>query len=147
MYRSIFLKTAGALALTALLTAQGYNWACDAADNCAALSSASLLAFALGVALLGGLIAVGWSFYRTPAVTPLGRGIRNAIQAVLSAPIVAALLNVKNGRDVFVLAPLIGPTIGAVILAFAIGYIGNSGTPVPIADSTTAPTVAADVVG
>lgn len=135
---SVFLKTAGGIALTALIVAQGYNWANDHV-----VANLTLLAWALGGAVVAGVIAMAWAYVATPAVTPLGRALREAVQALLGLPIAAALVKVTDANSAIALGDLVVPTVFAVVVAFFVAWLRNVGV-VPPSDVKP---VGADFVG
>jgi hypothetical protein len=137
MYLSIFTKTAGALALTVFLAASALEWT----DKNTVIASGTVVAFGLLAALIGGLIAVAWAFVGTPAVTPVGKALRSAVQALLAAPIAGVVIDSTN--DFVDVEKLIIPTVFAVVIAFIVSFLANS-TPVP---TTEAKPVGADFVG
>lgn len=122
MYKSIFLKTTAGIALSALLVAQGYDWA-----NESWKASASLLGWALLGAVVAGVLAVAWAFVSSPAITPIGRALREAVQALLGLPIAQAILSLTTSHDVFDLGQLVVPTVIAVVFSFVIAYLRNLG--------------------
>jgi hypothetical protein len=122
-YWSIFWRTFAGLATAALLAAQGYDWA--SGDYKA---RATQLGFALLVALAGGLIAAGWAFVRSPAVTALDKAIRSAVQFVLGA---GAGVVVNTFADLVSVGKLVVPAIIGALLAFAVTYFSNQGTVPP----------------
>jgi uncharacterized membrane protein YfcA len=99
------------------------------------------VAFGLLAALVGGLLAVGWAFVSTPAVTAVGKGLRSAVQALLAAPIAAVVIN--NTSDFVDIEKLFIPMIASVILAFLVSYLSNKNA-VP---TTEAKPAGADFVG
>ena len=137
MYVSIFVKTAGALALTVLLAAQTLDWS----DQEKVVSSGTIVAFGLLAAVIGGLIAVGWAFVGTPAVTALGKALRSAVQALLAAPLAAVVI--KSVDDFATVGDLLVPTLAAVVLAFLVSYLSNR-LPAP---SSEAKATGADFIG
>lgn len=118
VYLQIFVKTAGALALAALVAAQGMDWAGDAVGTNAAVLGWSLLG-----AAIGGLIAVAWAFVSSPAVTPVGRALRSAVQAIVTSPLAA--LAYDKLADVDSAIELAVPTLIYAVLAFFVSYLGN----------------------
>ena len=127
MYLSIFTKTFAALAATALLAAQALKWDTPADVR----TSAMVLAFSLIMAAIGGVLAVLWAFVGQPAVTPLGRAIRSAVQALLAAPATVLVANAAGWTDFAQLSNMLVPTVVAVVLAFLISLASNY-APVPI---------------
>lgn len=136
IYVSIFTKTAASLGLAALIAAQGYDWTTDGR-----MSSAAVLGWGLLGAAIGGLLAVAWAFVSSPALTPAGRALRSAVQALVSSPLAA--LAFKSMSDVEAAADLVVPTAIYAVLAFAVSYFGNYGQ-VPI---TTARATGSDFLG
>ena len=136
MYLSIFTKTAGALALTVFLAAQTLDWS----DQEKVISSATIVAFGLLAAAIGGAIAVAWAFVGTPAVTPVGRALRSAVQALLGLPIAGAIIT--STEDFVTVQKLLVPTICAVVLAFLVSYLSNRN---PVTETAKAP--GSDFVG
>jgi hypothetical protein len=134
MYLTIFVRTFAGLALVALLAAQGADWT----DSGSLAVNAQVLGFALLMAAIGGLIAVGWAFISSPAVTPVGRALRSAIQALLGTPL--AVYVIDSGDDFGGFVGLVVPALIAAVLAFVVTYLSN----VAPAPSSTA-TPAADV--
>ncbi len=136
MYLTIFIRTFAGLALVALLAAQGADWT-DTGDLAV---NAQVLGFALLMAAIGGLIAVGWAFIGSPAVTPIGRALRSAVQALLGTPI--AVYVIDSGDDFGGLADLIVPALIAAVLAFVVTYLSNL-SPAPSSTATEAAPVPA----
>lgn len=130
MYLSIFVRTAAGLALTVLVGAQTMEWT----DVDTALVSAEVVGWGLLAAVIGGLIAVGWSFVGTPATTALGKALRQAVQTLLGLPIAGVVID--SVSDVIELGDLIVPTVAAVVLAFLVSYLSNR-VPPPV-DETKA---------
>lgn len=128
MYLSIFGRTAGALALTVLLAAQTLDWS----DQDKVIASGTIVAFGLLAALIGGLLAVGWAFVATPAVTALGKALRAAVQALIAAPLAGVVIS--STSDFVELEKLVIPTIAAVVLAFLVSYLSNR-VPAPVSES------------
>lgn len=135
-YVTIFARTTAGLALTALLAAQAADWSGEGFTV-----SASVLGWALLAAVIGGLIAVGWAFVQSPAMTPVGKAVRSAVQALLGAPIAAVVID--STSDTHQLGDLLVPTVVLVVLAFAVSYLSN----VAPAPTTQSRGVVADVVG
>lgn len=119
-YVSIFLRTAGGLALTILVAAQAWEWTDESI-----VPNAQKLGFALAVAAVGGLIAVAWAFIGTPAVTPLGKALRQGVQALVASPLVVLLSEATGIGDLSGIGDMIVPTLSAVVLAFLISFGGN----------------------
>lgn len=120
-YWSVFTKTFAALAATALLAAQTLKW--DTPED--VRTSGTVLGFSLLMALIGGVIAVLWSIVGTPAVTPLGRAIRSAIQALLAAPIAGVVLD--STSDFADVSKMVIPTVAGVVIAFVLSLSMNVG--------------------
>lgn len=137
MYLSIFARTAGALALTVLLAAQTLDWS----DQEKVVASGTIVAFGLLAAVIGGLLAVGWAFVGTPAVTALGKALRAAVQAAIAAPLAGVVITSVD--DFAQVGDLIIPTIAAVVLAFLVSYLSNR-LPAP---SSEGKAVGADFIG
>ena len=137
MYVSIFARTAGALALTVLLAAQTLDWS----DQEKVVASGTIVAFGLLAAVIGGLIAVGWAFVGTPAVTPLGKALRSGVQALVAAPLAAVVIT--NVDDFATVGDLLIPTAAAVVLAFLVSYLSNK-NPAPSMESKA---TGADFIG
>lgn len=136
-YVSIFTKTAGALALTVFLAAQTLDWS----DKEKVIASGTIVAFGLLGALVGGLIAVAWSFVGTPATTALGKALRSAVQALLALPIAGIVI--KETSDFVTVQKLLIPTACAVVLAFLVSYLSNR-NPAPVNEAKA---TGADFVG
>ena len=132
-YLTIFFRTFAGLALVALLAAQGSDWTetGDLAVN------AQVLGFALLMAAIGGLIAVGWSFASSPAGSTVGRALRSAVQAFLGAPIAAMVID--DSGDFDQLGELIVPALVAAVLAFVVTYLSNF-SPAPRTEAVRAGT-------
>jgi ABC-type amino acid transport system permease subunit len=118
-YLTIFFRTFAGLALVALLAAQGADWT-DTGDFAV---TAQVLAFALLMAAIGGLIAALWAFVASPAGSTLGRSLRSAVQAFLGTPIAALVIDSPDDFDS--LPELILPAVIAAVLAFAVTYLSN----------------------
>lgn len=139
MYLSIFTKTFAALAVSALGFAATLKWDTPADVR----TSAGVLGFVLLMALIGGLLAVLWAYVGQPAVTPLGRALRSAVQALLAAPAAVAIANAQNWGDLANLSTLWLPTLAAVVIAFLASLAANY-APVPVSENKA---LGADVAG
>jgi len=127
----IFWRTFAQLTAAALVTLQGLDWTVEGFN----VSSAKA-GLALVLALVGALVAAGWSFVGSPAVTALQKAIRSGVEAILGG--VGAVV-VNEWADVTDLERLIVPTLSAAILAFGITYFSNQ-TPTPTPATTTTTT-------
>jgi hypothetical protein len=127
-YWSIFWRTFAGLATATLLAAQGYDWA--SGDYRAKIAQ---LGFGLLLALIGGLVAAGWAYVKSPAVTVLEKSVRSLVQYLLGA--VGAVV-INTTADLVTLPKLLVPGIIGAVLAFGLTYFSNQGTVPP---ATTSP--------
>jgi hypothetical protein len=116
-YWNIFWKTFAQLAAAALATLQGLDWTIEGFN-----ASSSKAGLALVLALIGALVATGWAFVSSPATTPVQKGLRSAVEAILGG--VGAVV-VNTWADVVAQERIIVPTLVAAVLAFAITYFQN----------------------
>lgn len=120
-YWSIFWRTFTVLSATIFAAAEGWDWVSDGA----AITNTENLGWLLLGAVVGSLVAVGWAFVNTPAVTPFQKACRAAVQGLLASAF--ASVTITNASDVLALGDLIVPTIAATVLAFLITYFNNQG--------------------
>jgi hypothetical protein len=120
-YWSIFWRTFTVLAAAIFATAQGWDWFSDGA----AVANVQNAGWLLLGAVLGGLVAAGWAYVNTPAVTPVEKATRSAIQALLGSAF--ATVAITNASDVVGLQDMIVPTLAAVVLAFLLTFFNNQG--------------------
>lgn len=118
-YWSIFWRTFAQLAASALLAVQALDWVSDFQ------ASAEAMGLALLGALVGGLVAAGWAFVRSPAVSALDKALRSAVQALLG---VVTLFAYNSVADVVSNVKLLVASIGSIIVAGLITYFQNQGT-------------------
>jgi hypothetical protein len=125
-YFRIFWKTFAALAAGALLAVQGLDFATSNGlrDNGTALGLALLMA------LIGGLVAAGQAFVRSPASTPIQKAVRSGVQATVGV-LGAVILN--QSADLFDLPRVLLAGASSIVLAFFITLFQNQGT---VSDST-----------
>lgn len=125
-YWSIFWRTFTVLAASILVAAQGWDWTSDGAN----VANASNLGWLLLGAAIGGLAAALWSYVNSPAVTPVEKAIRAAVQALLGSAFFT--VTITNTSDVLALKDLIVPSAFVIVSAFLITYFNNQGgTPQP----------------
>jgi hypothetical protein len=127
LYWNIFWRTFAQLAAASLLVIQ----IPDLIDEQWIRNTGGAAGLAMLSALIGGLIAAGWAFVRSPAVTALDKAVRSAIEKILGG--LGAL--VFNTWAEVVAAPkiLIGTLVVAAV-TFAVTYFQYQG-PVPVPDS------------
>jgi len=113
-YWQIGWRTFAQLAGAALLTLQGLDWTVEGFN-----ASSSKAGLALVLALVGALVAVGWAFVQSPAVTAVQKAVRSGVEAILGG--VGAIV-VNEWADVVALERLVVPTLVAAILAFGVTY-------------------------
>lgn len=125
-YWSIFWRTFAGLATATLLAAQGYDWASGYEAN------AKQLAFGLLLALIGGLLAAGYAYVQSPAVTALEKAVRSLIQYLLGA---VGAVAINSFADLVALPKLLIPALIGAVLAFLVTYFSNQGTVPPAVTS------------
>lgn len=113
-YWTIGWRTFAQLAGAALLTLQGLDWTVEGFN-----ASSSKAGLALVLALVGALVAVGWAFVQSPAVSAVQKAIRSGVEAILGG--VGAIV-VNEWADVVDLERLVVPTLVAAVLAFGVTY-------------------------
>jgi len=113
-YWQIGWRTFAQLAGAALLTLQGLDWTVEGFN-----ASSSKAGLALVLALIGALVAVGWAFVQSPAVSAVQKAVRSGVEAILGG--VGAVV-VNEWADVVSLERLIVPTLVAAVLAFGVTY-------------------------
>jgi hypothetical protein len=127
LYWNIFWRTFAQLAAASLLVIQ----VPDLIDEQWIKNTGGAVGLAMLSALIGGLIAAGWAFVRTPAVTALDKAVRSAIEKILGG--LGALVFNTWAEVVAVPKILIG-TIVVAVLSFAVTYFQYQG-PVPVPDA------------
>lgn len=118
---SIFTRTFTVLAAAIFAAAETWDWASDGAS----VANVQNLGWLLLGALLGALVAVGWAFIQTPAVTPLEKATRAAVQALLMSGLATA--TITNASDLIALKDMIVPSLAAIVLGFLITLLNNQG--------------------
>lgn len=113
-YWTIGWRTFAQLAGAALLTLQGLDWTIEGFN-----ASSSKAGLALVLALVGALVAVGWAFVQSPAVSAVQKAVRSGVEAILGG--VGAVV-VNEWADVVDLERLVVPTLVAAVLAFGVTY-------------------------
>jgi hypothetical protein len=127
IYWSIFWRTFSVAAAALLGSAEIYKALQDDFSI-----GADLLLAGLIMAGLAGLIAAGHAYVASPAVTPLGKAIRQAFQVAL-ATLATVVITVPT--DVLNLGPVLVPGAIATVLAFFVTLFANQGAlPVVISD-------------
>lgn len=96
-----------------------------------------LLLAGLIMAGIAGLIAAGHAYVASPAVTPLGKAIRQAVQVAL-ATLATVVITVPT--DVLEIGPVLVPGAIATVLAFFVTLFANQG-PVPLVIVSDVPVV------
>ncbi len=138
MFLSVFAKTFAALAVAALGVAQTLKW--DTPED--VRTSSFVLGFSLLMAVIGAVIAALWAVVSEPAVTPLGRAVRSAIEALLASPLAVVAANALGWEDFANVGSLVVPTVIGMVLAFALSFAANY-APAPVATKA----LGADVAG
>lgn len=121
VYWSIFWRTFTVLSASILIGAQGWDWVSDGAT----VANASNLGWLELGATIAALAAALWAYSRTPAVTPIGKATRAAVEALLGSVIFTA--TITNASDAIALEHLIVPALIGIALAFVITYFNNQG--------------------
>lgn len=123
---SIFWRTFAQLELAVVLAAQGMDWATDSGKW--TLNADKLGAMTLG-ALVGGVIAVLWSWATTPASSAVQKAFRSAAQA--AAAVLGGLV-FNSFADVASAAAIVVPGVVGIVLAFLVTYFQNQGELPPV---------------
>lgn len=124
VYWSIFWRTFSVASAALLSSAEIYK---ALSDNFQIGSD--LLIGGLIMAAIAGLLASGHAWAATPAVTPLGKALRQGIQVAL-ATIATVVITVPT--DILELGPVLVPGLIATGLAFFVTLFANQGA-VPVA--------------
>lgn len=119
----VFVRSFAQLAAAALIAVQGFDWA--SGDEIA--NNGYALGLALLAALIGALVAAGWSFVGTPATTPLGKAIRTAIEKIIGGIGVVAF---NSAADVVQFGHILPPLLIAAALSFVITLLSYVSPPV-----------------
>jgi hypothetical protein len=124
LYVQIFTRTFAQLSLAVLLAAQGMVWVTghDARIN------VTTMALGLLMAAIGGLVAAGYAYARTPAETALGKAIRSAVQTVAAG---LATLAINQVGDFAAAGTVLTGLVVATALAFGVTYLQNVAPPAP----------------
>jgi hypothetical protein len=120
-YWSIFWRTFTVLAAAIFAAAQTWDWASDGA----AIANAQNVGWLLLGAFIGALVAAGWAFVNTPAVTPIEKAVRAAVQALLMSGV--ATVTITNASDFISMKDMLVPSLSAIVLAFLLTYFNNQG--------------------
>lgn len=121
IYWNIFWKTFAQLAAAALASAQVYFVTQSNANTV----NLSVTGFALVMAFLGALIAVGTAYVKTPATTALQKALRSGVQALVGG---VATWAINSVADVVATERLLVPLAVSVVLAFGVTYFQSQGT-------------------
>lgn len=118
---SIFWRTFTVLAAAIFAAAETWDWASDGAS----VANVQNVGWLLLGAVLGALVAVGWAYVQTPAVTPLEKAERAAVQALLMSGLATA--TITNASDLVALRDMIVPSLAAIVLGFLLTLFNTQG--------------------
>jgi len=121
VYWSIFWRTFSVAAAALLGSAELYKALVDDVRL-----GADVLLAGLIMAAIAGLLAAGHAWVASPAVTPLGKALRQAVQVAL-ATLATVVITVPT--DLLELGPVLVPGIIATVLAFFVTLFANQGPP------------------
>ena len=138
LYWSIFWRTFSVAAAAVLGSAEIYKALVDDVRL-----GADVLLAGLIMAAIAGVLAAGHAWVASPAVTPLGKALRQAVQVALGT---LATVVITVPTDLLELGPVLVPGVIATVLAFAVTYFANQGAP-PVVLGTNVPAVADAVSG
>jgi len=136
VYWSIFWRTFSVAAAAVLGSAEIYK---ALVDN--VRLGVDVLLAGLIMAAIAGLLAAGQAWVASPAVTPLGKALRQAAQVALGT---LATVVITVPTDLLQLGPVLYPGIIATVLAFFFTLFANQGPP-PVVTGSAIP-VASDAV-
>lgn len=118
---SIFWRTFTVLAAAVFAAAETWDWASDGAS----VANVQNVGWLLLGAAVGALVAVGWAYVQTPAVTPLEKAERAAVQALLMSGLATA--TITNASDVIALRDMVVPSLAAIALGFLLTFFNTQG--------------------
>lgn len=87
-------------------------------------TGAVLLGLGLLSAAIGGLVAAGWAFWKTPATSASEKAIRSFLEKILGGLGAVAL---SSTADLVALPRLLWPLLVAAFLAAMVTYFSNQG--------------------
>lgn len=122
----IFWRTFCQLMAAVMVAALAMDW--TTAGNQFALNTDKLGAMSI-MAVIGGVIAVLWSWAGSVATTALQKGLRSGAQALAGG---LATLVVNNVSDIVEMDTLFVPLAAAVVGAFLLTYFSYQEKPEPI---------------
>ena len=120
VYVRIFVKTFLSLAGAALLAVGGLDFVTDYA------ASFNHLGLLLAAAALAAVIAVGWAYVKSPAITAEDKALRQFVEAVL---VFAGAFVLNTWADWVNFGKALGPVIVTTILTVGGTYLANKGNP------------------
>lgn len=121
VYLRIFWKTFCTLAAGAVAAVQGL----DILTGNGLRDNGTALGLGLLMAVIGGVVAAGTAYVRSPATTALQKAVRAAVQAAVG---VLGTVVLNSMADLFALQRVLIAGASAVVLAFVFTYFQNQGT-------------------
>jgi hypothetical protein len=117
-YGNIFWRTFAQLATGVLSAALLVDWTTDYK------ASATVVGLGLLTALIGGVVAAGWAYVKSPADTPLQKAVRSLVQFVVSG---VAAISINSVADLVSFPRLAVPIAVGAVLSFALTFLQNQG--------------------
>jgi len=117
-YWNIFWRTFAQLATGVMAAALVVDWTTEWK------ASATTVGLGLLTALVGGLVAAGHAYVRTPAVSAVQKATRSLVQFVVAG---AGVLAFNQVSDVIAVRNLAVPLAIGAVLSFALTFFQNQG--------------------
>lgn len=116
---NIFWRTFAQLATGVLSAALLVDWTTDYK------ASATVVGLGLLTAAIGGAVAAGWAFVKSPAETPVQKAVRSLVQFVVSG---IAAISINSVADLMSFPKLAVPIAVGAVLSFALTFLQNQGS-------------------
>lgn len=120
IYWNVFWKTFAQLATAVLGGALLLNWA----DESSYAANATIVGLGLLTAAVGGLVAAGWSYVKSPAESAVEKATRSLVQFLVAGLGVVAFNSVA---DLTSFPKLVVPLVIGAVLSFALTFFQNQG--------------------
>jgi hypothetical protein len=117
-YWSIFWRSFAQMAAAFMLSVSVVDLTSDYKTG------AVLMGLGLLSAAIGGLVAAGWAFWKTPATTATEKAIRSFLEKILGGLSAVAL---SSAADLVNLPRLLWPLLVAALLAAMVTFFSNQG--------------------